>query len=173
MPGLGGSPINGAYPRPTADGSSWSDDFGGHSARRRNHFQAAGSGPALPSARSRPPPECHARRSPDSSWAQWSPRCRCSIGCSSRHLSRQYSHGRCPAEPAIRRRDLPVTDELPPEPARHTTGPVTEVSEQIEAFYLLDCPSVDAALVGSRRLPTYGRVEVRPLVDYDLGRGTE
>lgn len=68
-----------------------------------------------------------------------------------------------------------VTPELdaPPEPARRTTGPVTEVSEQIEAFYLLDCPSMDAALVGSRRLPTYGRVEVRPLVDYDLGRGTE
>jgi len=32
---------------------------------------------------------------------------------------------------------------------------------------------MDAALVGSRRLPTYGRVEVRSLVDYDLGRGTE
>ena len=49
-------------------------------------------------------------------------------------------------------------------------GPVAEGSEQVQAFYLLDCPDLDAALEWARQLPTYGRVEVRPLIDYDLGR---
>jgi len=52
-------------------------------------------------------------------------------------------------------------------------GPVTGGSEQVEGFYLLDCPNVDAALEWARRMPTYGRVEVRPLIDYDLGRDTK
>jgi len=42
-----------------------------------------------------------------------------------------------------------VTPELdaPGASAAHD-GPVAEGSEQIEAFYLLDCPSIDAALGG-------------------------
>jgi hypothetical protein len=37
-------------------------------------------------------------------------------------------------------------------------------------FYLLDCEDITAAHEWARRAPTYGRVEVRPMFDFDLGR---
>ena len=48
-------------------------------------------------------------------------------------------------------------------------GPFTSGGAQIEAYYLLDCRDVTEAHDWARRLPTYGRVEVRPLLEYDLG----
>ena len=40
---------------------------------------------------------------------------------------------------------------------------------QIQAFYLLECADIDEAVEWARQLPTYGTVEVRPLLEYDLG----
>jgi hypothetical protein len=48
-------------------------------------------------------------------------------------------------------------------------GPFTSGASQIEAYYLLDCRDVAEAHAWARRLPTYGRVEVRPLLEYDVG----
>jgi hypothetical protein len=45
-------------------------------------------------------------------------------------------------------------------------GPFTSGGAQIEA-YLLDCRDVAGAQDWARRLPTCGRVEVRPLLEYD------
>ena len=47
-------------------------------------------------------------------------------------------------------------------------GPFTSGGAQIEAYYLLDCRDVAEAHDWARRLPTYGRVEVGPLLEYDL-----
>jgi hypothetical protein len=40
---------------------------------------------------------------------------------------------------------------------------------QIQAFYLLDCADMAEAVEWARQLPTRGTVEVRPLIEYDLG----
>ena len=37
---------------------------------------------------------------------------------------------------------------------------------QIQAFYIMDLPSMDAALEWANRLPTYGCVEVRELLQF-------
>lgn len=50
-----------------------------------------------------------------------------------------------------------------------TEGTHTEKGPQIEAFYLLDCADLDEGLEWAHRLPTYGEVEVRPLLEYDMG----
>ncbi len=47
-------------------------------------------------------------------------------------------------------------------------GPFAGGGTQIEAYYLLDCPDLGSALEWARKLPTYGTVEVRPLLEYDL-----
>jgi hypothetical protein len=44
--------------------------------------------------------------------------------------------------------------------------PFTEGKRQIEAFYLMECASLDEALDWANRLPTYGYVEVRELLSY-------
>jgi hypothetical protein len=44
--------------------------------------------------------------------------------------------------------------------------PFAEGKRQIEAFYLMECPSLDDALDWANRLPTYGLVEVRELLTY-------
>jgi hypothetical protein len=44
--------------------------------------------------------------------------------------------------------------------------PFTAGKRQIEAFYLMECPSLDVALDWANRLPTYGFVEVRELLSY-------
>ncbi len=43
-------------------------------------------------------------------------------------------------------------------------GPYTEVREQLGGFYLIDVPSLDAAIAWARRIPLHGdgAVEVRP-----------
>ena len=49
-------------------------------------------------------------------------------------------------------------------------GTYGEGDVQIQAYYLLDCPDDDAAREWAARLPTHGHVEVRPVIEYDVGR---
>ena len=54
-------------------------------------------------------------------------------------------------------------------PAPHEAvvdGTVLPGANQIQAFYLIDVPDMDTALTWAKRLPTYGTVEVRALLDY-------
>jgi len=44
--------------------------------------------------------------------------------------------------------------------------PFAEGTRQIQAFYIMDLPSMDAALRWANRLPTYGCVEVRELLQF-------
>ena len=44
--------------------------------------------------------------------------------------------------------------------------PFAKGERQIEGFYLMDLPSLDAALEWANRIPTYGCVEVRELLEY-------
>jgi hypothetical protein len=70
-----------------------------------------------------------------------------------------------PAESVLVRPDL-----AEPQPGDETIGGTfTHGPEQIQAFYLLDCKDLDDARAWARRLPTRGTVEVRALLEYDLG----
>ena len=53
--------------------------------------------------------------------------------------------------------------------SRIEDGTFAQADEQIQAFYLLQVANLDAALMWAGKLPTYGRVEVRALLEYDLG----
>lgn len=44
--------------------------------------------------------------------------------------------------------------------------PFADGHQQIQAFYLMDCEDMDAALEWANRLPTYGYVEVRELIQH-------
>ena len=44
--------------------------------------------------------------------------------------------------------------------------PFAEGTRQIQAFYIMDLPGMDAALQWANRLPTYGSVEVRELLQF-------
>jgi hypothetical protein len=44
--------------------------------------------------------------------------------------------------------------------------PYAEGNRQIEAFYIMDLPNMGAALEWANRLPTYGQVEVRELLQF-------
>jgi hypothetical protein len=46
-----------------------------------------------------------------------------------------------------------------------TDGPFAETKEQLGGFYLLDVPSLDAALAWAKKVPSreHGSVEVRPI----------
>jgi hypothetical protein len=44
--------------------------------------------------------------------------------------------------------------------------PFAEGERQIQAFYIMELPSMDAALEWAHRLPTYGYVEVRELLQF-------
>jgi hypothetical protein len=44
--------------------------------------------------------------------------------------------------------------------------PYAEGKPQIEAFYITDLPTMDAALEWANRLPTYGHVDVRELLQF-------
>jgi hypothetical protein len=44
--------------------------------------------------------------------------------------------------------------------------PFAEGTRQIQAFYVMDLPDMDAALHWANRLPTYGYVEVRELLQF-------
>jgi hypothetical protein len=48
--------------------------------------------------------------------------------------------------------------------------PFAEGEWQIQAFYIMDLPSMDAALEWANRLPTYGDVEVRELLQFAPAR---
>ncbi|MCF6263076.1 MAG: YciI family protein [Xanthomonadales bacterium] len=47
-------------------------------------------------------------------------------------------------------------------------GPFAETKEQLGGYYLFDCESLDQALKYAAMIPSakYGRIEVRPLMDY-------
>jgi hypothetical protein len=61
-------------------------------------------------------------------------------------------------------------DIAAPDPATQTRdGTFAPGAAQIQAFYLLDVADPDDAQRWARRLPTYGTVEVRALLEYDLG----
>lgn len=47
-------------------------------------------------------------------------------------------------------------------------GPFAETKEQLGGYYLLDCENLDQALKYAAMIPSakYGRVEVRPIVEY-------
>ena len=44
--------------------------------------------------------------------------------------------------------------------------PFAEGERQIQAFYIMDLPTMEAALKWANRLPTYGYVEVRELLQF-------
>jgi hypothetical protein len=44
--------------------------------------------------------------------------------------------------------------------------PFAPGTRQTQAFYLMECDNIDAAVEWANRLPTYGLVEVRELIDY-------
>jgi hypothetical protein len=44
--------------------------------------------------------------------------------------------------------------------------PFATGERQIQAFYIMECSDMDAALEWANRLPTYGYVEVRELIQY-------
>ena len=48
-------------------------------------------------------------------------------------------------------------------------GPFAETKEQLGGYYLFDCEHLDQALKYAAMIPTakYGRIEVRPLMNYD------
>jgi hypothetical protein len=48
-----------------------------------------------------------------------------------------------------------------------TPGAFTLGDTQIAAYYLMKCDDMDAAVDWAKRLPTYGTVEVREVLEYD------
>ena len=55
-----------------------------------------------------------------------------------------------------------------------TDGPFAETKEQLGGFYLLDCDDLDEALDWARKIPMpSGKVEVRPVMDYEAAGGSE
>jgi hypothetical protein len=55
-----------------------------------------------------------------------------------------------------------------------TDGPFAETKEQLGGFYLLDCKDLDEALEWARKIPMPGgKVEVRPVMDYEAWGGSE
>lgn len=49
--------------------------------------------------------------------------------------------------------------------------PFTAGPTQVEAFYIMECEDLETALQWANDLPTYGVVEVRPLIDYSELKG--
>jgi hypothetical protein len=62
-----------------------------------------------------------------------------------------------------------TTVEIPESGAAIVTdGPFAETKEQLGGFYLLDCENLDEAIQWAEKIPMPGgRVEVRPVMDYD------
>jgi hypothetical protein len=55
-----------------------------------------------------------------------------------------------------------------------TDGPFAETKEQLGGFYLLECKDLDEALEWARKIPMpSGKVEVRPVMDYEEAGGSE
>lgn len=59
----------------------------------------------------------------------------------------------------------PALADAPPD-ERVRPGTVSPTPAQVQAFYILDCADDDAAVSWADRLPTWGTVEVRPLLTY-------
>jgi hypothetical protein len=53
-----------------------------------------------------------------------------------------------------------------PLPSAVEQRPFAPGTRQIQAFYLMECDNMDAAVGWANQLPTYGLVEVRELIDY-------
>jgi len=53
--------------------------------------------------------------------------------------------------------------------AVYTDGPFAETKEVLGGFYLLDAPDLDSALAVAAQIPGawHGRVEVRPVMEFD------
>jgi hypothetical protein len=55
-----------------------------------------------------------------------------------------------------------------------TDGPFAETKEQLGGFYLLDCDDLDEAIAWAKKIPMPGgKVEVRPVMDYEAAGGSE
>jgi hypothetical protein len=55
-----------------------------------------------------------------------------------------------------------------------TDGPFAETREQLGGFYLFDCSDLDEALRWAQKAPMPGgKVEVRPVMDYDSAGSTQ
>jgi hypothetical protein len=55
-----------------------------------------------------------------------------------------------------------------------TDGPYAETKEQLGGFYLLDCEDLDEAIAWAKKIPMPGgKVEVRPIMDYEAVGSTE
>ena len=54
-----------------------------------------------------------------------------------------------------------------------TDGPFAETKEQLGGYYLLECGDLEQALAAAARCPgaTYGSIEVRPIMDFDMPEG--
>jgi hypothetical protein len=50
--------------------------------------------------------------------------------------------------------------------ARLVQTAIAEGKRQIQAFYIMDLPDMDTAVTWANRLPTYGYVEVRELLQF-------
>ncbi len=51
-----------------------------------------------------------------------------------------------------------------------SSGTFSYTKGQIEAFYILDCHDENHATTWAQKLPTWGVVEVRPFLEYDLSQ---
>ncbi|MEM7801000.1 MAG: YciI family protein [Chloroflexota bacterium] len=51
-----------------------------------------------------------------------------------------------------------------------THGPFAETKEQLGGFYLIDVENLDQAIEWAAKIPgaRYGKIEIRPIVTYDL-----
>lgn len=48
-------------------------------------------------------------------------------------------------------------------------GTFNQSKAQIQGFYIFECKDDDEAIKWTRKMPTYSPVELRPLMEYDLG----
>jgi hypothetical protein len=49
-----------------------------------------------------------------------------------------------------------------------TDGPFAETKEIINGYYLVDVDDLDAAIAWAAKIPTFGAVEVRPVIEFDM-----
>ncbi len=55
-----------------------------------------------------------------------------------------------------------------------TDGPFAETKEQLGGFYLLECENLDEAIAWAKKIPMpAGKVEVRPVMDYEAAGSVE
>ena len=50
-----------------------------------------------------------------------------------------------------------------------TDGPFAETKEQINGYFVLECPDLDQAIAWARRIPgaRHGAIEIRPILEMD------